>query len=198
MIISGPIESFFKNPKDNPSAGGDCILYHLRRDLENLYGPETDLCNPSSFHVLLTLIGIFSGIDYLSKVYSSKDGSRGKFVEMIKDLCKISSDDAEAIYQFRCALVHSMSLSTTSSCSHRNGVQFIFEITDDKSLPLIYKLSDYGDQVTYRICLAQMKSAFIQIILKLENIGRDVMNEKNSHVINMIGQLHLEKILKSE
>lgn len=199
MIINGPVESFFKNPKDNPSSRGDCILYHLRRDLEKLYGSETDSCSNSSLHAMLAMMGILAGIDYLSKVYSSlQNGLRSKFVEMVKDLCNISSDDAEAIYQLRCALVHSVALSTTSSCSYRRGVQFNFEITDDESLPLIEKVSDLVSEVTYRVCFVQLKNAFVKIVLELEKIAKDLNHSKNSQVINMIGHMHSEKIFKTE
>ena len=197
MIINGPIESFLKNPKDDPSSEGDGILYHLRRDLVKLYGPETEFSSNSSLHAMLAMMGILAGIDYLSKAFSSlKNGSRSKFVEMVKDLCNISSDDAEAFYQLRCALVHSVALSTTSS-SYRKGVQFNFEVIDDESLTLIEKVSDFGSEVTYRVCFMQMKNAFIKIVLELEKIARYVDHSKNSQVINMIGHMHAEKILKT-
>ena len=197
MIINGPIESFFKSPKDDPSFEGDCILYHLRRDLVTLYGTEAESSKNASLHVRLAMMGILAGIDYLSKVYSSlKESPRLKYVETVKDFCNISGDDAEALYQLRCALVHSMALSTISSCSHRNGNQFIFEVTDDESLSLIEKTSDIGSEVTYRVCFMQMKNTFIKIILELEKIARNVEHSKNSYVINMIGQMHSEKILK--
>ncbi len=43
----------------------------------------------------------------------------------------------------------------------------------------------------------QMKNAFIKIVLELEKIARDVDHSKNSQVINMIGHMHAEKILKT-
>ncbi len=68
MIIAGPIESFFKNPKAAPSAEGDGILYHLRRDLEEIYGDESDY-KGEVHHVMLAMIGMLAGIDYLSKEF---------------------------------------------------------------------------------------------------------------------------------
>ena len=198
MIINGPIESFFKNPKDAPSSSGDSILYHLRRDLEKLYGPEDEFNSNSSLHAMLAMMGMLAGIDYLSRIYSSHhNGSRLKFIEVITDICDIVSDDAEAIYQLRCAIVHSVALSNISSCSYRKGTNYIFNITDE--LPqLIEQVSDFGSEVKYRVSFFQMKKAFIKIILQLEKIARDVDHRKNSQVINMVGQMHSEKILKAE
>ena len=196
MIITGPIESFFQNPSSEPSPEGDGILFHLRRDLVMLYGAEHEHTRDASPHPILTLMGIFAGIDYLSKAYSDEQSSRKRFVETIRDLCKITEEDSQAIYQFRCALIHSVALSTISDCDHRRGTRFNFEITDDRSCPLIEKLSDHSSEVTYRICFWKLKTAFIEAIEKLEKIARDVRYTKNPHVINMIGQMHSEKILK--
>jgi hypothetical protein len=195
MIITGPIESFFQDPSSEPSPEGDGILFHLRRDLVMLYGAEHEYTRDVSPHPILTLMGILAGIDYLSKTYSAEQGSRKRFVETIRDLCKITQEDSEAIYQFRCALIHSVALSTISACAHRRGTRFNFEITDDRSCPLIEKLSDDNSEVRYRICFWRVKAAFMEAIENLERIARDVSHNRNPRVINMIGQMHSEKIL---
>ena len=92
MIIDGPIENFFKNPSLEPSQTGDCILFHLRRDLEKLYGEETQCRGVPSPHAILAMMGVLAGIDYLSKVYSEQNGSRKKFVETMTELYNISID----------------------------------------------------------------------------------------------------------
>jgi hypothetical protein len=196
MIITGPIESFFKNPSSEPSIEGDGILFHLRRDLVMLYDAESEHTRDASPHVILTLMGVLAGIDYLSKAYSDEQSSRKRFVETIRDLCNVTEEDSQAIYQFRCALIHSVTLSAISDCEYRSGARFNFEITDDSSCPLIEKLSDNGSEVTYRICFWQLKNVFIEVIEKLEIIARDIGHAKNPHMINMIGQMHSEKILK--
>lgn len=169
MIITGPIDSFFKNPSLPPSPEGDGVLFHLRRDLEKLYGEEGAYSTDPSPHAMLSMMGILAGIDYLSKVYSLHKSSRKRFVETMSDLCNITNNDSEAVYQAMCALVHSVALSTISTCNYKKGVKFNFEVTDDDRRPLIEKL---------------------------ESIARDIGHRKNRHVINMIGQLHSEKILK--
>ncbi len=198
MIITGPIESFFKNPSSEPSSEGDGILFHLRRDLVKLLGAEDQHIRDASPHAMLSLMGILAGIDYLSQVYSAKKASREKFVETVRYLGKITEEDSQAVYQLRCAIIHSIALSTISACAYRKGNRFNFEITGDDACPLIENLSDDGSELAYRIGFWKLRKTFLDIVATLENIARDVGHLKNAHVINRIGQMHSEKILKSE
>jgi hypothetical protein len=198
MIITGPIESFFKHPDSEPSSEGDGILFHLRRDLVKLLGAEGQHIRDASPHAMLSLMGVLAGIDYLSQVYSAAKGSRKRFVETVRELCKITEEDSQAIYQLRCAIMHSIALSTVSACNYRKGVRFNFEITDDEAYSLIEKQSDDGSQVAYRIGFWKLRGTFLDIVATLENIARDVGHPKNAHLINMIGHMHSEKILKAE
>jgi len=131
MIITGPIESFFKIPGAEPSSEGDGVLFHLRRDLVKLLGPENQRTRDAAPHLMLSIMGLLAGIDYLSRVYSSAKESRGRFAETIKDLYNVTEDDSQAIYQLRCAIIHTVALSTISECSHRRGIRFNFEITGE-------------------------------------------------------------------
>ena len=196
MIITGPIESFFKNPGATPSSEGDGILFHLRRDLVKLLGAEGWRLKDASPHAMLSLMGVLAGIDYLSQVYSAEEGSRKRFVETLRDLGNITEEDSQAIYQLRCAIMHSIALSTVSTCNYREGIRFNFEITDYDACSLIVKRSDDGEEVAYRIGFWNLRELFLDIVAKLESIDRDVGNPKNTHIINMIGQMHSEKILK--
>jgi hypothetical protein len=195
MIITGPIESFFKPPKITPSDEGDCILFHLRRDLEKLYGNEDEFDSNSHPQIMLSIMGILAGIDYLSQVYSSAKRSRDRFVQTLKELCKISDEDSEAIYQLRCALMHSVSLSTISR-SFRKGTRFNFEITDNASFSLVLKLFDNNSEVSLRVGFWELKRTFKSIISILEGIAKNPNDPKNSLIVNRIGQMHAEKILK--
>jgi hypothetical protein len=197
MIINGPIECFFKNPDSELSSEGDGILFHLRRDLVKLIGAEGQRLRDAPPHVMMSLMGTLAGIDYLSQVYSAEDGSRKRFVETVRELCNMSEEESEALYQLRCAIVHSVALSTISS-SYRKGVMFIFEITDSETCPLIEKQSDNSDEVAYRIGFWVLRETFLNIIAKLEDIARDLEDPKNAYVINMIGEKHSEKILKTK
>ena len=138
MITTGPIEVFFKPPQEPPSSQGDCLLFHLRRDLEELYGNEGDTSAISAKHVLLATMGILAGIDYLSQVYST--GGHKAFVETLEQLVPADNDCCEALYQLRCALMHKIGLSVVSE-SYRKHTTFNFELSDDASEPLIHLLS---------------------------------------------------------
>lgn len=197
MIINGPIENFFKKPCFEPSPEGDCILFHIRRDLMKLLGAENHINPETSRHWMLSLMGILAGIDYISKVYSDKSGSRVRFVETIREFCGINEDAAQAIYQLRCAIVHSFALSTISDCSHRRGDRFSFEITDDDSCPFIKELYDNGSEVGYRINFWKLRKAFISIVTELENIANNIDHPQNAYLVNKIGQMHSEKIFKT-
>ena len=199
MISTGPIENFFKDPWLEPSPEGDGILFHLRRDLIHFYGAESE--SNASAHTILAVIGILAGLDYLSQVYSKhqrpKD-SRNRFVESIRELCNVvSKDDAESLYQLRCALVHSVALSTVSTCRYRKGNRFIFDISDAESIPLIEKISDVGIEVHYVMSFHQLKKAFLGAINRLKGIACDVSDPRNAQVIKRIGQMHSEKLLKA-
>ncbi len=197
MIINGPIENFFKNPCSEPSPEGDCVLFHIRRDLVKLLGPEDQVTPEAHPHVMLPLMGILAGIDYLSQIYSAKKGSRDRFVETVREFCSINEDDSQAIYQLRCSIIHSVALSTISDCSHRRGDRFSFEITDDDSSPLIIELSDNGSEVTDRINFCKLRKAFLGIVAELESFTNNIDHPKNAHLINMVGKMHSEKILKT-
>ncbi len=197
MIINGPIENFFKNPCSEPSPEGDCVLFHIRRDLVRLLGAENQVNPEAPRHVMLSLMGILAGIDYLSQVYSDKRRSRDRFVETVRESCKINEDASQAIYQLRCAIIHSVALSTISGCNHRRRDRFSFEITDDDSCPLLTELSDNGSEVTYRINFWKLRKAFLGIVAELVSITNNINHPKNVHLINMIGKMHSEKILKT-
>ena len=195
MILTGPIEAFFKAPSEPPSNAGDCLLFHLRRDLEALYGIEGLNTTVSPSHVLLATMGVLAGIDYLSQVYSPKRSGRERFAEAVKDIVGVNTEDAEALYQLRCALTHQIGLSTISD-SFRKGDRFSFELTDVSSEPLIAKLSDSGVEVYYRIGFWALKAAFRRIIDHLLGICQSTTDPRLAHVVNEVGQRHGEKLLK--
>ena len=195
MITTGPVEVFFKEPSKPESNDGECLLFHLRRDLEVLYGIEGQAVAISQSHVILATMGVLAGIDYLSQVYSPESSGRKRFVESVKDIIVKNTDHAESLYQLRCALIHQIGLSITSD-SYRKDVKFSFELTDISSEPLIVKLSDSGTEVTYRIGFWELKAAFRRIIDHLLAICRSNNHPRFAHVLNEIGQRHGEKLLR--
>ena len=195
MITTGPVEAFFKPPAGQPSDDGDCLLFHLRRDLESLYGRESDKSQVSPSHALLATMGIMNGIDYLSKVYSIETKPHNRFVKTIQELLALEDDVSEALYQLRCALVHEIGLSAVSN-SYRKGTKFTFELTDVAGQPLILKISDLTNEVSYVIGFWELKQCFKRIIEELFHICNSSTHPNNAWVINRIAQMHSEKLLK--
>lgn len=195
MIFTGPIEAFFKPPTDAPSQNGDCLLYHLRSDLESLYGREAISSPVSPSHALLATMGILNGIDYLSQVYSTETRQRGRFVETLKDLLNLPADDSEALYQLRCAVVHQIGLSVLSE-SYRKKTRFTFELTDAPGQPVIHKLSDSGSEANYSVGFWELKRCFVAAVGELRRICLNTAHPRNPQVINKVGQMHSEKLLK--
>jgi hypothetical protein len=195
MITAGPIEAFFKAPTDPPSDTGDCLLYHLRLDLESLYGPEGRTAPVSPSHRLLATTGILNGIDYLSKAYSSQTGGRKRFVETMQDIAQFSVDDSEALYQLRCALVHQIGLSVVSD-SYRKGTRFTFDIDDAVGKPALIKLSDTGAEIEYTAGFWELKSCFREIINGVRRVCETPTDPRSAYVVNRVGRMHSEKLLK--
>lgn len=195
MITTGPVEAFFKSPTEASSADGDCVLYHLRADLESLYGKEAASSPVSPSHVLLATTGILNGIDYISQAYSRKKAQHERFTETLHDLLGMPSDDAEALYQLRCALVHQVGLSVMSQ-SYKKGTRFIFELSDELGSPMIRQVSTSQGEASYAVGFWKLKGAFVTVVNALRHICENPDHEKNPHVINSVGKMHSEKIVK--
>jgi hypothetical protein len=193
MQFSSPIETFFKRPNQGPSPEGDCVLYHLRVDLEKLYGAEHICDTDPSSHAMLATIGMLSGLDYLAQAYLGYPSNGEKFVQLLTNLAEIDVDDAEALYQLRCGLVHSVSLSAVS---RRNGVTYSFNLTDDQDKAVVSKEREYNKEVTYQVNFWGLKRCFTGVIDKLRAICEDVESERARVVRNNVCQLSAEKILK--
>ena len=111
MEIQGPLENFFKSPDQAPDPNGDGILYSIRADLEKLYGKESEIKENPSSHAMLALTGILIGIDYISQCYLGKQSGTA-FVESLMELGRIDWDNADAMYQMRCALLTALKIVT--------------------------------------------------------------------------------------
>jgi len=194
MITSGPVESFFKSPEDAPSPDGDCVLYHLRVGLEKIYGPEDTQGYIHPTHVLLATIGILAGLDLLAQAYLARPSTGNKFVRLLTDLGSLSSDCAEAVYQLRCGLMHSVSLSAKSQRA-RPGVIYSYTLTDKLNSTFVQETNDAGKEVQYELNVWRLKECFTGVITKLKNIceaGGD------PSILNNVCQISQEKISTSK
>lgn len=132
MITFGPTEAFFRSPEAVPRPDGDCVLYWLRRGIVRLCGPEgTQHADPREAGLVATSL-ILTGIDFLGRVQAGgpPECSRSSFIAVLSARGSVSSVDAEIIYQLRCGLAHSFSLSAVS----RAGRNFDFTLCDEGSL----------------------------------------------------------------
>ena len=197
MEFEGPLEAFFKSPDQTPDPKGDGILYNLRADLEKLYGKESEFDGDPSDHAMLTMTGILIGIDYISQCYSSKKHSGNAFVESLIDLGGVDWDNAEAVYQLRCALLHSYSVSTKSDRdSFRKGTRFSFKVMNGPPSVLIKLESVTEPEIFYKVNVGGLKLCFTKMISELQQICLDSEHEKHSKVLNRVCQKAAEKLLK--
>jgi len=196
MEFRGPLEGFFKSPDKPPNPEGDGILYNLRVDLEKVYGKESEFSGDPSAHAMLAMTGILVGIDYLSQCYYARRQSGKAFVETLLDLGGIDWDNAEAIYQLRCALLHSFSLTTISERkSFRRGSRFNFKVVDDPKLLIALK-SDAETEVNYRVGIWGLKRCFLRMIAELKIICSDSDHPKHSKVLQTVCERAAEKLLR--
>jgi hypothetical protein len=196
MEIQGPLENFFKSPDQAPDPNGDGILYSIRADLEKLYGKESEIKENPSSHAMLALTGILIGIDYISQCYLGKQSGTA-FVESLMELGRIDWDNAEAMYQLRCALLHSYSFSTISDRkSFCRGIRFNFKFVDDKPGPVIKMEGATESEAYYRVNIRGLKKCFTGMISELEKICRDSKHKKHNAILNRVCRRGEEKLLK--
>ena len=197
MKIQGPLETFFKSPDQASDSKGDGVLYSLRVDLEKLYGKESDLEGSTDSHSILAITGMLLGMDYISQCYSSKKHSGEAFVDSVINLGGVDWDNAEAMYQSKCALLHSFSLSTTSDRKYfHKGTRFNFKIVSDIPDTAIKIAGVEESQVNYRINIRGLKACFIRMISQLERICRDSEHQSHSAVLNRVCRRAEEKLPK--
>jgi hypothetical protein len=197
MEFQGPLENFFKSPDQEPDPKGDGILYNLRVDLEKLYGKEGEFEGDPSRHAMLAMTGILVGIDYISQCYFSKQQSGKHFVESLMGLGGIDWDNAEAIYQLRCALLHSFSLSTISDRKDfRKGTRFSFKVMNGPPSMLITMESATESEIHYRVNVWGLKMCFIKMVSELQKICLDSNHRKHGEILDRVCQRAAEKLLK--
>ena len=115
-MFSPDADLFFEPPRTHrrqPSRYG--LIHLLRRDVIQCLGRDPT-SNAELKHRALwpAAMGILAGIDLLAKYFAGTDQSRGvgsRYRNYLNRYCQpLGPDDAETLYQFRNALIHSFGL----------------------------------------------------------------------------------------
>lgn len=209
MIITGPIEKFFRAPGSPwpESDKGEGLLYNLRDDLTKLYGPETDFAGQITEGFFLPLAGIMSGIDYLAKAYRPAGRSGDRFVNTLRELGGMNEDNAEAIYQLRCALVHEISLQSISDRAARKGVPYKFYLNGDPAVDFangggpIVQIADKAQdappgRIVYVVNFWGMKQLFLRMVSALRRICEVASHQRHAEVLNRVAEMSRATLLE--
>jgi hypothetical protein len=198
MKVHWPLEDFFRSPDQASDPKGEGVLYSLRVDLEKLYGKESDFEGIPDSNSVLAIIGMLIGIDYVSQCYSSKKQSGEAFVDSLINLGGIDWDNAEALYQLKCALLRALSLSTTSDRKYfHKGTRFNFRFISDIRSTII-KIADVQEsEVNYTVNIRGLKLCFTRMISQLEKICRDSEHKNHNTILNRVCRKGEERLLKT-
>lgn len=123
----------FTLPSQSLPDKGTPLLYLIRKDLEEQYGSEAN-SGGTCRSPLLTCLGIMIGFDLLSKMWSGNHQAEMKeLIEFLEKIAGQSPDQADALAQFRHALVHGYRLSVRK----KKGQEiFTFQISDQAGATL--------------------------------------------------------------
>lgn len=202
------MEKLFRAPGQTwpDSDKGQSLLFHLREDLVQLYGPETQLSGKPMHGVFLPISGMCSGLDCIAKAYSTKARSGDRFVEVAKDLGGLDDDRAEALYQLRNALTHEFSLDSISTRPPQKDTKYRFRLDDadcatfeaQHGSPIVLEseMMDNGVKVrTYRVSYWGIKKLFLSSIANLQ--AKLHATKPDSGLINRLGMLAEKTIIES-
>ena len=137
MIFSNDVRTeisrVFTLPSQSLPDKGTPLLYLIRKDLEEQYGSEAN-SGGTCRSPLLTCLGIMIGFDLLSKMWSGNHQAEMKeLIEFLEKIAGQSPDQADALAQFRHALVHGYRLSVRK----KKGQEiFTFQISDQAGATL--------------------------------------------------------------
>jgi hypothetical protein len=118
-MFSADADLFFEPPTTHrPPPDRYGLLHLLRRDVIQCLGRDPT-SNAKLEHRALwpAAMGILAGIDLLAKYFAGTDqgGVGSRYCEYLKRYCQpLGPDDAETLYQFRNALMHSFGLYSKS------------------------------------------------------------------------------------
>jgi hypothetical protein len=187
MILSGPIDAFFKAPDQEPTPTGDCVLYWLRRGIVRLCGPEGSATDDPGEAGLVATVLVLTGIDFLGRVHAGKStSSEETFRGILVNRGATSSDDAEALYQLRCGLAHSFALSSNR---RRDRRQFDFTLRGHG--PLVEQDRASVGGCSHFVNFWELRATFERVLTDMREQCRGLAPE----LMNRVAQAGEEKIL---
>ena len=120
-MFSADADLFFEPPGNHrPPPNRYGLLHLLRRDVIQCLGNDPTSGDRTDCALWLAAMGILAGIDLLAKYYAGSDESKGGVIgRRYRDYVNtyfqpIGPDDAETLWQFRNALIHSFGLFSES------------------------------------------------------------------------------------
>ncbi len=180
--VQAEIARVFSPPLDRDYANQMSLLYLLRSDLQNQYGQEGGI--PVKVKSpLLTCIGIMVGFELLTKLWSGNHEISSSLTEdFLSKVAQVQKSKAQALVQFRHALVHGYRLGTKRKKDNKfysflvddtsNYHECISEIDSQKFLVNIWQLkelflssieeykrlleADFNLQEKFMVCLANL------------------------------------------
>lgn len=184
------IELFFRDPGRSVSGppGYISTLYLLRNDMKTMKRVAAKEL------LWFRAMGVLTGIDLVSKFYSSKTKQIDRFVDFLSQYVFDSDPPAsrqelgEAVYYLRNALLHSFSLHNET----RSGsTTYKFEAVFNTSLPLITVLPAAGRTHKYKVNLAKLETKFQSA---LRGYGRDARRGTASFDTNIFDKYGMIKV----
>ncbi len=198
MEFRGPFEAFFKAPQEIPATDGDCVLFWLRRGLTALYGQETEDGFDPQHGTLLATAGILMGFDFLGRAYYGGQAEGNKFVGVLQHAGGVTGHTAEVLYQLRCGLIHSLSLSAVSRRRFHRGQEFRFTLTDNASDPVVSPDASPNHRYAFLVSFPALRRLFLGTVRGLEaachNPPQSARTTSGGDVAGNVAALAAEKI----
>jgi hypothetical protein len=177
------IEFFFRDPDLDEDPNNNSQLYLLRRDINRCLC-QNRVCKNTEKILWPATLSIFSGIDLLATYYNNlqykiDSHNEKKFKRFILDYFYLEDELINALYRFRCAIIHNYGLVATNK-----GEVYRFDfnyLETDKEL--IKKLGTRYYYVSLYILDIKFRKA-------VDSLKQHLLDEKNLPIyIDSIDQL---------
>lgn len=186
---------FFRKPSaGDPEGSRRSNLYVLRRDLCDILSPARNLTIEITAP-MLAAIGMLSGIDLMAWTTTwPEEPTRADFVEFLIQYGGMAESEAQALYQYRCAQVHSYGLF---SIRRQGSLRTEYTFTLDPSLreyQAIVSRPDAKHPHNYSVALFPLRDLFLRIIDKYEDAVKNDPPTRTAFLaaIEKIGFFHIE------